>query len=129
MSVQRINPPSLAQPPTYSHAVRAEGKTSIFTAGAVPLDRDGVLVGAGDPGRQAAKTLDNLTVTLEEAGATLEDVVKITTYVASSDRSMLETVWRAIEQSVIATAASTMIGVETLYYADQLVEIEAVAIV
>jgi enamine deaminase RidA (YjgF/YER057c/UK114 family) len=56
-------------------------------------------------------------------------VVKITTYVASSDRSVLETVWSAIEQSVIATAASTMVGVETLYYDDQLVEIEAVAIV
>lgn len=128
LTLERFNPDALSEPPTYSYAVRAKGDISVFSAGAVPLDRHGDLVGDNDPAVQAAKVLENLTVAIETAGATLDDVVKITTYVASSEGAVLEQVWAVIETSPIARAASTMVGVGRLYYEGQLVEIEAIAV-
>ena len=57
--LQRLNIPDLAQPPGYAHVVVASGTRSVMTAGAVPLDTQGNLTGAGDGRAQARQTLDN----------------------------------------------------------------------
>jgi hypothetical protein len=46
--IERINAPGLSQPPGYLHVVLASGTRLVTTAGAVPLDAEGNLVGAGD---------------------------------------------------------------------------------
>ena len=46
--IERINASALSQPPGYSHVVLASGSRLVSTAGAVPLDAEGNLVGAGD---------------------------------------------------------------------------------
>src|SRR4249920_1223147 len=48
MSVERRNVPELASPPGYSHVAVARGTTLVFTAGAVPLNANGDLVGGDD---------------------------------------------------------------------------------
>lgn len=48
MGIERRNSGRLAPPPSYSHVVTARGGTSVWTAGGVPLDASGELVGAGD---------------------------------------------------------------------------------
>ena len=50
----------------------------MWTAGAVPLDAAGDLVGPGDHRALARQVLDNLLVALREAGADPEQVVKTT---------------------------------------------------
>jgi enamine deaminase RidA (YjgF/YER057c/UK114 family) len=119
--------PGLAAPPGHAHLAVATGARLVVTAGAVPLDAEGHLVGAGDVRAQAQQTIDNLMRQLAAADATGADVLKTTVYVASTDRADLLAVWEVIQTSPIARAASTLLGVALLGYTDQLVEIEAIA--
>ena len=74
--IERTNAPALSQPPGYSHVVVASGSRLVTTAGAVPLDAEGNLVGAGDLHAQARQTLQNLAIALEAVGARGRDVIK-----------------------------------------------------
>jgi enamine deaminase RidA (YjgF/YER057c/UK114 family) len=126
--IERTNAPKLSQPPGYSHVVAASGRRLVTTAGAVPLDAEGNLVGAGDLLVQSRKTLENLVLALEAVGATGRDVIKMTVYVVASERADLVTVWNAVQESDIAGTASTLLGVSMLAIEGQLVEIEAIAV-
>ena len=125
--IQRLQAPELAPPPGYAHVAIVGGARLVLTAGAVPLDGEGNLVGPGDVRGQARQTLDNLMTQLAAAGAGGDDVLKTTVYVASTDRDDLVAVWREVQQSPVAAAASTLLGVALLGFPDQLVEIEAIA--
>ena len=126
--IERTNAPGLSQPPGYSHVVVASGSRLVTTAGAVPLDAEGNLVGAGDLHAQAKQTLENLELALEAVGARGRDAIKLTVYVVAAERADLGAVWGAVQQSGIAGAASTLLGVSILAIEGQLVEIEAIAV-
>jgi enamine deaminase RidA (YjgF/YER057c/UK114 family) len=126
--IERTNAPGLSQPPGYSHVVVASGSRLVSTAGAVPLDVEGNLVGQDDLLVQARQTLKNLASALEAVGATGRDVIKMTVYVVAVERGDLSSVWGAVQQSGIAGAASTLLGVSMLAIEGQLVEIEAIAV-
>jgi enamine deaminase RidA (YjgF/YER057c/UK114 family) len=126
--VERMHIPELFPPPGYAHVAVATDPRLVLTAGAVPLDRDGSIVGVGDVRVQTRQTLDNLMVQLAAGGAGGEDVLKTKVYVASTDRADLVAVWEEVQRSPIAAAASTLLGVALLGYPEQLVEIEAVAV-
>ena len=125
--IERRNAPGLSQPPGYAHVAVATGRRLVTTAGAVPLDANGQLVGPGDFVAQTRQTLTNLMLALEAVGAGGDDVLKTTVYVVSTDRADLVAVWRVVQESAIAAAASTLVGVALLGYEGQLVEIEAIA--
>ena len=126
--IERTNAPGLSRPPGYSHVVVASGSRLVTTAGAVPLDAEGNLVGAGDLLVQARQTLENLTLALEAVGATGRDVIKTTVHVVAAERADLGSVWGAVQESGIAGAASTLLGVSMLALEGQIVEIEAIAV-
>jgi enamine deaminase RidA (YjgF/YER057c/UK114 family) len=126
--IERINAPGLSDPPGYSHAVVASGERLVVTAGAVPLDADGNLVGHGDYVAQTRQVVDNLELALRAAGARGEDVLKTTVYVVTGDSADLAAVWRVIQESEMAAAASTLLGISLLGYEAQLVEVEAIAV-
>jgi len=126
--IERINALGLSHPPGYSHVVVASGSRLIITAGAVPLDAEGNLVGAGDLLLQARQTLENLASALEAVGARGQDVIKITVYVVAAERADLGAVWDAVQESDIAGTASTLLGVSMLAIEGQLMEIEAIAV-
>ena len=128
MSVERRNAKSLATPPGYSHVAIARGSTLVFTAGAVPLDASGELVGPEDPVAQTEQVIANLLAALASAGAEPDDIVKTTVFVAGVDHEVQNAVWDAVQASPIAAAPSTILGVALLGYTGQLVEIEAVAV-
>lgn len=65
----------------YSHVVVVEGRRTIFIAGQLARDRQGNMVGAGDMRAQIRQVGENLKAALAAAGATLNDLVKTTTYV------------------------------------------------
>jgi enamine deaminase RidA (YjgF/YER057c/UK114 family) len=60
----------------YSHAVRV-GKT-VYLSGQIPIDKDGNVVGPGDPTLQAEQCWKNIELCLAAAGAKLADIVKVT---------------------------------------------------
>jgi enamine deaminase RidA (YjgF/YER057c/UK114 family) len=126
--VEHFNAPGLSEPPGYSHAVVASEGRLIMTAGAVPLDAEGDLVGHGDYVAQTRQVLGNLGLALRAAGASGEDVLKTTVYVVTEDRQDLSSVWRIVRVSEVAAAASTLLGVSLLGYQGQLVEVEAIAV-
>lgn len=63
----------------YSQAVRAGDM--LYTAGQVPLRPDGTLVEGGIEA-QTERVMENLKAILESAGATFDDVVKTTCFLA-----------------------------------------------
>ncbi len=52
----------------------------IFTSGQIPIDPKTNQIVQGDIKEQTRQVLENLKAVLEEAGATLDDVVKVTIY-------------------------------------------------
>lgn len=119
----------LGPSPGYAYATRARPGNLIFTAGAVPLDREGNLVGEGDLEAQVRAVVENLDLALSSAGADAGDVVKTTFYVVASERADLGKAWRAFTPSPLSSAPSTLVGVTYLGYEGQLAEIEAIAVV
>ncbi len=128
MAVQLRNVDRLAPPPGYSHVAVARGGTMVFTAGAVPLDAEGNLVGEGDPLEQTERVIGNLLAALEAGGAGPSDVAKTTVYVAGASHETQSLVWQVVRSSPIGSAPSTLVGVPTLGYRGQLVEVEAIAL-
>ena len=128
MAVELRNVATLAAPPGYSHIAVGRGGTVVFTAGAVPLDAEGDLVGEGDPVAQAVQVIENLLAALQTAGAQPQDVAKTTVYVAGASFEAQSAVWQVVRSSEIGRAPSTLVGVPILGYRGQLVEVEAIAL-
>jgi enamine deaminase RidA (YjgF/YER057c/UK114 family) len=124
-----FSPPPLYAGAPYEYAAIAPEKARIvYAAGACPLNDAGDVVAPGDYEEQARVALDNLSVALEAAGSGLDGVLKTTVYVASADRAQLVRVWGVVEERFPLRPPSTLLGVATLGYEGQLVEIEAVAL-
>jgi len=118
----------LADPPGYTHVAVGRGSL-VFTAGAVPLDEAGALVGENDVVAQAEQVIENLLKQLAAGGAEPKDIVKTTVYVAGGSHDAQIAAWDVVQRSSIASAPSTLLGVALLGYRGQLVEIEAVAVI
>lgn len=81
-----------------------------------------------DPASHGMPRIENMTVALSEAGATLADVISTRVLVASSHQADLATAWNIVREAFADhEPPSTLIGVAALGYDGQLVEIEAVA--
>ena len=129
MAVRLQDVTGLATPPGYSHVAIGSGRTLVATAGAVPLDARGRVVGPGDHGVQTEQVIRNLLAALEAGGATPGDIMKTTVYVVGGNHEGQNAVWTVVRGSAIGHAPSTLVGVELLGYTGQLVEIEALAII
>ena len=114
----------------YDYFAVAPSGSLVFTAGACPLDSDGRVVAVGDHEGQARRALANLQAALAEAGSSFDHVLKSTVYVVTTDPAELVRTWNVVEEAFAPTKPpSTLLGVSLLGYPDQLVEIEAVAVV
>jgi enamine deaminase RidA (YjgF/YER057c/UK114 family) len=132
MRKEIIETPTLAKPyAPYSPGVKVgEVKSFIFIAGVVPNDVDGSIVCKGDIKGQMQQVLENLKVTLEAAGATFDDVIKVNTYVVAD--VMKEYIRHKVDFDYLQSfksPADTLIGVACLANEDQLVEVEALAVI
>ena len=110
----------------FSRAVRV-GDT-VYVSGTVAWGEDGKFVGEGDVYAQAKQALRNIEKALQQAGASLRDVVRTRIYLTDIDR--WEEAARAHAEAFAAVKpAATMVEVSRLADAMMLVEIEAVAVV
>jgi enamine deaminase RidA (YjgF/YER057c/UK114 family) len=110
----------------YSRAIRI-GK-QIEVSGTIALDSEGNSVAVGDPYRQTIQIISIARKVLEEAGSSLDHVVRTRMYV--TDISMWEEIGRAHgELFRKIKPAATMVEVSKLIRPESLVEIEFTAIV
>jgi enamine deaminase RidA (YjgF/YER057c/UK114 family) len=90
----------------------------------------GSTVGIGDVVAQATRAVLNLRMSLRDAGVDLEDIVRTTIYVASSQQRDLVAAWEVVRDELAPhDPPSTLLGVTVLGYDHQLVEIDAIAAV
>ncbi|MER8044460.1 Rid family hydrolase [Streptomyces sp. NPDC094032] len=130
-AVELIRSATLSDVAEYAYAATAPAEARlVFLAGACPLDADGATVAVGDVAGQAAQAVANLRTALADAGATLHDVISTRVLVATDRQEELVRAWEVVRDAFGEhDVPSTLMGVTVLGYADQLVEIEAVAAV
>lgn len=126
--LDHITPPGVAPATGYTHAVAGTGRL-IAISGQIALDESGQLVGPDDPQAQAGQVFENLRRCLEAAGATFDDVLKLTYFV--TDVAWLPAVRQVRDTFVDPTSppASSAVQVAALVRPDLLMEIEALAVI
>jgi enamine deaminase RidA (YjgF/YER057c/UK114 family) len=127
-----VNPPGLAVPSGFAHAVVSTGGRTVWLAGQTALDADGRVVAPGDVVAQFEQALRNLLTALDAAGGGPQHLVTMTTYivdVADYRRRAREIgrVWRGLVGTRYPAMAG--IGIARLWDDDALVEVQGVAVV
>jgi 2-iminobutanoate/2-iminopropanoate deaminase len=110
----------------YSHTVVVEPRRLVFISGQLARDVNGAIVGPGDMRAQLRKTLENLTVALQAAGGTLQNLVRTNTYVTDIDEYFKHVDIR-MEFYSHAMPTSTTVEVRRLAQPELMVEIDAIA--
>jgi enamine deaminase RidA (YjgF/YER057c/UK114 family) len=130
MSIERINPETLARPSGFSHAVVATGRT-IFLAGQTALDRSGKIVGDGVVA-QFEQALSNLLEALRAAGGRPDQLVSLTIYIVDmpdyrAHAREIGSVWKRLVGTDYPAMAG--IGIARLWDDEALVEVQGVAVI
>ncbi|ANW21581.1 RidA family protein [Streptomyces clavuligerus] len=127
--LRHIHSPEGVAPATgYTHVVTGTGRF-VAVSGQLALDGNGALVGPGDPLAQARQVFANLRRCLAAAGATFDDVVKLTYYMADVAHLAETAIARNEVMDPTRLPASSAFQVVSLVSPDFLMEIEAFAIV
>jgi enamine deaminase RidA (YjgF/YER057c/UK114 family) len=131
VSVERVNPPSLAAPSGFAHAVIATGGRTVFLAGQTALDADGAILG-GTIVEQFEQALANLLTALTAAGGQPTDLASLTVYAVDladyrAHGREIGTVWRRLAGRDYPAMAA--IGVSRLWDPAALVEVQGYAVV
>ena len=100
----------------------------LFIAGQVPLDSSGDLIGVDDPRAQASACLDNLQTILGVHEFSVADIRRLVVYVVGEHENLL-TAWDTVTKWFNGDVPpATLLGVNKLGYATQLVEIDATVV-
>ena len=130
MTLRRINPPELAPPTGFSHAVTATGGTLVFLAGQTALDAGGRVVQADVVG-QFDRALANLLAALAAAGGGPEHLARMTVYATDPEdyrarAAEIGRVWR--DRAGRDYPAMALVGVVRLWDTEALVELDGIAV-
>jgi 2-iminobutanoate/2-iminopropanoate deaminase len=128
MQKEIFGAPTVYSPVRYAQGVKTTGGTIVWISGQVSQDKNGKMVHRGDFSGQARQALGNLTAMVEAAGGTINDIIKVTTYL--TDLRYREELARVRAEFFPdgKLPASTLVGVTALADPDMLVEIEAIAV-
>ncbi|GAB11651.1 hypothetical protein GOARA_082_00390 [Gordonia araii NBRC 100433] len=112
----------------FPHTATVTAGSLLFTAGIAAIDADGNVAPEGDVVGQTKACLANLERVLDERGAGLPDVAKLTVHVAERLAVDLAVAWDAVVEAFGGDVPpASVVGVTVLPLDNQLVEIEAVA--
>ncbi|MBI3300806.1 MAG: RidA family protein [Deltaproteobacteria bacterium] len=100
---------------------------TIYVSGQVAYDAGGNLVGEGDMKAQTRQVFENITAVLAVAGAKLEDIIKINTYITDQSKFMD---MLSVRSEIFGAnpPASTAVVVAGLAFPGLLIEVEAIAV-
>ncbi|MGW2936497.1 RidA family protein [Streptomyces sp. NPDC001156] len=121
-------PDGVAPAAAYTHVVIGTGRF-VAISGQLPLDEHGELVGECDPAAQARQVFENLRRCLAAAGATFNDVVKLTFFVTDMAHMPAIRAARAAYIPDDRLPAASAVQVAALVRPEFLMEIEAYAVV
>ena len=123
-----INPAQLTKPTGYTHVVRTGPGKTVYISGQIAFDKDGKVVGAGDFRAQAVQVFENLKAALSAAGATFENVVKVTMFITDIKNAPI---LREVRTGYYGSnpPASTLVQISGLVVPELLLEVEAIAVV
>ena len=131
MEKQFIKPPDILPGNGYSHAISVRGGTTIYISGQVALNSKGELVGKDDIKAQTRQIFENIQAILKASNATFADVVKFNYYVKNFNPTVLPAI-REVRDGFLPKdqppPTSALVGVESLFRDDVLIEIECVAV-
>jgi enamine deaminase RidA (YjgF/YER057c/UK114 family) len=130
MTIEYINPKTMAPPRGYSHAVSVTGNhKTIYIGGQNSINEKGELVGKGNLKEQTEQALSNIEKILETAEAKLENVVKFGIFLIQGQNPQAG--FQAFQQKWKSknAPAITVVFVASLGNPEWLVEIEAIAVV
>ncbi len=123
-----LKPASVNAKGSYSPGWEVSNGRLIHVAGQIPWDENNRTVCKGDVAGQTRQVFANIASVLAEAGATLDDVIKITVYAA--DIRYRDEINRVRSETFREPyPASTQVAVAALVDPEWMVEIEAVAFV
>ncbi|WP_243788124.1 RidA family protein [Saccharopolyspora gloriosae] len=134
MAVTLIEPDGLPKVDLYRQVSVATGSKLVFIAGQVARDPDGGEVGPNDFAAQVEQCYLNIGTALEAAGATFDDVAKLTAYLVDWTPEKFPLFMEGVARAAAKLGRTplppfTGIGVATLAEPDMLVEVEATAVV
>ncbi|RSM81078.1 enamine deaminase RidA [Amycolatopsis sp. WAC 01375] len=134
MSITLVNPAGLPEIPAYRQVSIATGSKLVFIAGQVSWDADGAVVGEGDLAAQVEQCYLNIGTALAAAGATFDDVAKMTVYVVDWTPDKLALFLEGVDRAAAKLGGTpvppgTLIGVAALDVPEHLVEVEATAVI
>ncbi|MFJ9931697.1 RidA family protein [Streptomyces virginiae] len=134
MAITLVNPAGLPQIDAYRQVSIATGSKLVFVAGQVAWDVGGVTVGEGDLAAQVEQCYLNVSTALADAGATFDDVAKLTVYVVdwTPDKMplLMEGIARAAAKlGAVPVPPASLLGVASLDVPEHLVEVEATAVI
>ncbi len=110
----------------YSRAVKVGHM--VFVSGSTAIKPDGTVAGVGDPYAQTIHTFRTIEAALQQAGATMKEVVRTRMFATNLDHT--EAIGKAhAEFFGSIRPASTLVEVSRLVHPDMLIEIEADAVI
>jgi enamine deaminase RidA (YjgF/YER057c/UK114 family) len=129
MTKKRIQPSSMVNSPAFSQAIEvSSGSTLLFIGGQNAVDENGKVVGQGDFLEQSKQALINLKTVLENAGYSIENVLKWTIYFVQGNNPRLG--FKAFQEIFgipEVPPTITVIQVAGLASPDCLIEVDAIA--
>jgi enamine deaminase RidA (YjgF/YER057c/UK114 family) len=128
---QIINPPTLPPPKGFNHGILVNGGRLLFLAGQDASDAEGRIVAPGDLVTQFEQVLHNLKAVVEEAGGSMQDIVKLNIFVQSRDdyKANLKPLGRIFRIYFgDYYPAMALFEVSAFFQAENLIEMEGVAV-
>ncbi len=113
----------------FSPGVKVPAGNLVFVSGQVSRNAQGETVGKGDIKAQTRQTLENVKAVLEAAGATMDDVCKVTVFVTNLAEHFSQIHEVRAQYFKKDYPASTLVEVKALANPDLLIEIEAIAVI
>ncbi|MCF7550544.1 RidA family protein [Pseudonocardia sp. WMMC193] len=134
MAVQRFTPEGMLQPTPYHHVAVGTGTRHVHVSGQIARAADGTALAPGDLAGQVAQVLRATATGLAGAGATFDDVLRLTFYVTDWAPEKIADLMAGVEKVAAEVGLpqpmppASLIGVDLLFEPDVLVELEATAI-
>jgi len=131
VTLEPVNPPELARPSGFAHAIVASGGRLVFLAGQTSVEQSGAIVGENVV-EQFGRALGNLLTALRAAGGEPEHLASLTIY-ATDLRDYrrhgreIGAVWRKLAGPRYPAMAA--VGVDRLWDEAAVVEIQGFAVI